>query len=154
MNNSHLNSAVNKSQPLIIFIIKHNSSQEDEALGISAFRHIDKDGQVLLRALLKGMISHTLACRHTSLAHTDSDGLPGATHSMNICDWTGQEEGEADCLSDEDRVVYADHGVWQPLRLQPPQYSCRGCRVNPHSQLYPTGTGCARTGLAVRAELH
>lgn len=101
--------------------MKHYCSQEDEALGISAFKHIDKDGQVLLRALLEGMITHTLACRHTCLARTDSHGLPGATHSMNICDWTGQEEGEVDCLSDEDRVVYADHKVWQPLRLQPPQ---------------------------------
>lgn len=97
----------------------------------------------MLRALLEGMISYTLACRHSSLAHTDSQGLPGATHSMNICDWTGQEEREVDCLSDEDRVFYADQGVWQPL-----QDYCRGRRVNPHSQLYPTGTGCARTGRA------
>lgn len=80
-------------------------------MGVATFRPIDKDGQVLLRAPLKGMITHTLACRHTSSAHMDSHGLPGATHSMNICDWTGQEEGEVDCLSDEDGVVYADQEV-------------------------------------------
>ena len=57
------------------------------------------------------MITHTLACRHTSLAHTDSHGLPGATNSMNICDWTGQEEEEVDCLSDEDGVIYEDQEV-------------------------------------------
>lgn len=57
------------------------------------------------------MITHTLACRHTSLAHTDSRGLPGATNSMNICDWTGQEEEEVDCLSDEDGVIYEDQEV-------------------------------------------
>lgn len=69
----------------------------------------------MLRAPLKGMI--TLAGRHTSLAHTDGHGLPGATHSMNICDWTGQEEGEVDCLSDESGVVYAAQEVQQPFRL-------------------------------------
>lgn len=78
---------------------------------IAAFRHIDKEGQILLRAPLKGMITHTLACRRTSLARTDSSGLPGAAHSMNICDWTGQEEGEVDCLSDEKPVVYSAQEV-------------------------------------------
>lgn len=56
-----------------------------------------------------------------SRAHTDSHGLPRATHSMNICDWTGQEEGEVDCLSDESGVIYAAQEVQQPLRLHPPQ---------------------------------
>ncbi len=68
---------------------------------MAALRHTDKDRQVLLGAALKGIIiTQTPACWHTSPAHTDSHGLPGATHSMNICDWTGQEEGEVDCLSD------------------------------------------------------
>lgn len=61
----------------------------------------------MLRVPLKGMITHTLAYRHTSLAHTEGYGLPGATHSMNIYDWTGQEEGEVDGLSDENGVTYA-----------------------------------------------
>lgn len=78
---------------------------------ISALRHIDKEGQVLLRAPLKGMISHTPACWHTSLARTDSRGLSGATRSMYICDWTRQEGGEADGLSDENGVIYAAQEV-------------------------------------------
>lgn len=57
------------------------------------------------------MITHILACQHTSLAYTDGHRLPGATHSMNVCDWTGQEEGAVDCLSDENGVVYADQEV-------------------------------------------
>lgn len=65
------------------------------------------------------MITHTLACRHTSLDHTDSHGLLGATNSMNICDWTGQEEEEVDCLSDEDGVIYEDQEVYPPLRYRP-----------------------------------
>lgn len=75
---------------------------------IVAFRYIDKEGQVLLRAPLKGMITHTLACQRTSLAHTDNHGLPGATHTMNICNWTRQE---VDGLSDENGVISAARGV-------------------------------------------
>lgn len=57
------------------------------------------------------MITHTLACRHTSLVRADSHGLPGATLSMNICDYTGQEEGKVDGLSNENGVIYSAQEV-------------------------------------------
>lgn len=78
---------------------------------IAAFSQIYKEGQFLLRALLKGGITHPLASRCTRVADAEACGLPGATHSMNVCDWTGQEEEEVDCLSDENRVVYAAQEV-------------------------------------------
>lgn len=67
------------------------------------------------------MITHTVACPHTSLARTDDHRSPGATRSMNIFDWTGQEKGEAEGLSDKNGVIYAAQEVQHSLWLRPPQ---------------------------------
>lgn len=49
-----------------------------------------------VKSTTQGDDYHTLACRHTSMAHTGCDGFPGATYSIYIYDCTGQEEKEVD----------------------------------------------------------
>lgn len=38
---------------------------------MAAFRHTDKEGRALLKALLEGAITHTLGSRCSSLAHAE-----------------------------------------------------------------------------------
>lgn len=53
---------------LIKFIIKHYNGQKEKFAGMSAVIDTDLDGQVLPRALLKGVINHPPACRHACVA--------------------------------------------------------------------------------------
>lgn len=55
-----------KLPQLIKLVIKRYNGQKDKCAGVSAAGDTDADGQVLLRALLKGVINRAPACRHAS----------------------------------------------------------------------------------------
>lgn len=80
-----------KLPQLIKLIIKHYNDQKDEFAGASAARDTDADGQVLLRALLKGVINHTPACRHASAQPWVTRG--NTQHGYLRLDWTPGKGG-------------------------------------------------------------
>ena len=78
---------------------------------------MDKEGQVLVQSNTQG---DDYPCAGLSADQPDNQRLPGATRSMNICDWTGQEEGEVDGLSDKNGVICAAQEVQQPPQATVP----------------------------------
>lgn len=144
-----MNSTATRLDPLLLIkiLIQHYSSEEDEAPSRATYQVIRQKGRIGWERCLRVQLPRPCPVTHRQ---------PWSNTRMKTCHCTGRED-EARRLSGVDRSFMQIKRHSSPLSFSS---NCNRTGAGGVGwgqllcQLYPAGTGIARTGLALQAELH